>query len=135
VIQGDGINEDSIRGILMNLKFAGYSADNCAFGMGGALLQHMNRDTQQWAMKCSWAQVNGQSVDVFKDPVGDTSKKSKKGRITLVKDRDNYMTIAEKDLKVYEETSNWREALIPVFENGNLLKDWTLTEIRENSRV
>lgn len=45
----------------------------------------VNRDTYKFAMKCSAAEVDGQWIDVFKQPVGDTSKKSKRGRITLVK--------------------------------------------------
>lgn len=37
----------------------GWSIDNIGFGMGGALLQRLDRDTQQWAMKCSAALING----------------------------------------------------------------------------
>jgi nicotinamide phosphoribosyltransferase len=137
VIQGDGINEQSIRGILMNLKFAGYSADNVAFGMGGALLQQMNRDTQQFAMKCSAIQVNGKWIDVYKDPVGDAGKKSKRGRLTLIRDRmgkgDRFMTIRIEELKAYEDTSDWREVMETVWENGVLLRDQSIDEIRNNA--
>lgn len=135
VIQGDGINEQSIRGILMNLKFAGYSADNVAFGMGGALLQQMNRDTQQFAMKCSAIRINGEWVDVYKDPVGDKGKTSKRGRLTLVRDYDgtgpNFKTIRIEDLKGYESTSGWREVLETVWEDGVLLRDQSIDEIRK----
>lgn len=134
VIQGDGINEQSIRGILMNLKFAGYSADNVAFGMGGALLQQMNRDTQQFAMKCSALQVNGEWIDVYKDPVGDAGKKSKRGRLTLVRDYEGkgerFKTIRVEELAAYEETSDWREVMETVWENGVLLRDQSIDEIR-----
>jgi len=37
--QGDGVNEDTIRAILDAFKAKQWSADNIAFGMGGALLQ------------------------------------------------------------------------------------------------
>lgn len=135
VIQGDGINEQSIRGILMNLKFAGYSADNVAFGMGGALLQQMNRDTQQFAMKCSAIRINGKWVDVYKDPVGDKGKASKRGRLTLVRDYggtgQNFKTIRVEDLKGYEDTSGWREVLETVWEDGELLRDQSIDEIRK----
>ena len=134
VIQGDGINEVSIRGILLNLKMAGYSADNVAFGMGGALLQHMNRDTQKFAMKCSWALIDGKGVDVYKDPVGDTSKKSKKGRITLLKKGDTFLTAPESwTLDSSDKYLGFEEVLIPVWEDGKLLKDWTLDEVRANA--
>lgn len=129
VIQGDGINEQSIRGILMNLKFAGYSADNVAFGMGGALLQQMNRDTQKFAMKASAARINGEWIDVWKDPITDPGKISKKGRITLVTTKfGNIQTIQERHLD-----SGDYEMLETIWENGKLLRDQTFSEIRELS--
>jgi nicotinamide phosphoribosyltransferase len=81
IIQGDGIDHASIRSILFSLTIAGYSADNIAFGQGGALLQQVNRDTLKFAMKCSAARVNGEWRDVYKDPVTDTGKKSKRGML------------------------------------------------------
>lgn len=134
VIQGDGINETSIRGILLNLKIAGYSADNVAFGMGGALLQQMNRDTQKWAMKCSWARINGEGVDVFKSPVGDAEKISKKGRLTLVEHEGEYRTILESELAAALAVGA-TEVLQTVWENGRLLKDWRLDEVRGRAAV
>lgn len=139
VIQGDGINEQSIRGILMNLKFGGWSADNVAFGMGGALLQQMNRDTQQFAMKCSALRVNGEWIDVYKDPVGDAGKKSMAGRLTLVRDYKgtgaNFKTIRVEDLRGYEDTSDWREVMETVWEDGVLIRDQSLDEIRALASV
>ncbi len=84
VIQGDGINHEMIRAILTVMDMNGYSADNVAFGQGGALLQQINRDTMQFAMKCSAARINGEWVEVFKDPITSSMKKSKKGRLMLV---------------------------------------------------
>lgn len=85
VIYGDGINHGSIQAILNNLNGAGYSTENIAFGMGGALLQGINRDTQEFAMKASWAEVKGEGKNVFKRPVGDAGKASKAGRLDLLK--------------------------------------------------
>jgi len=127
VIQGDGVNEDSIREILEALKTAGYSADNVAFGMGGALLQRMDRDTQEWAMKASAISVKGNWIDVFKDPVTDHGKKSKKGRIELIRENGKLKTVSR------EEAEGREKVLRPVFENGKLLKDWTFAEVRANS--
>lgn len=52
VIQGDGCDYDSIERILQATMDAGYSVQNLAFGMGGALLQggdnsSVNRDTHK----------------------------------------------------------------------------------------
>jgi nicotinamide phosphoribosyltransferase len=68
VIQGDGVNEDSISEILDSIERLGFSATNVAFGMGGALLQKLNRDTQQFAIKCSEVTVAGEAIAVYKDP-------------------------------------------------------------------
>jgi nicotinamide phosphoribosyltransferase len=128
IIQGDGVNEDSIRECLEALKQNGFSADNIAFGMGGALLQRVDRDTQKFAMKASAIKVDGAWVDVFKDPVTDPGKKSKKGRLTLIKDMTGIHTVT------LEQSQGKEKLLHPVFENGKLIKDWTFDEVRENTQ-
>lgn len=129
IIQGDGINEESIKDILNTLRGYGYSADNVVFGMGGALLQHSNRDTQKFAYKASAALVDGKWIDVFKDPVTDTVKKSKRGRLMLYRSRNenqNFFTGVEgrTDADTVLET---------VFENGKIVKEFTFSEVRANS--
>lgn len=129
IIQGDGINHESINDILTVLKMDKFSASNVAFGMGGALLQQVNRDTQRFAYKCSSITVAGKQRDVFKDPVTDPGKKSKKGRLDLVKIRDKFETI-----KMSENIDQCQNSeLVTVFENGKLLKEYTLDEIRERT--
>lgn len=123
VIQGDGINEESIRQILEIAKAHGYSATNIAFGMGGALLQQVNRDTQKFAFKCSAARVNGKLVEVFKDPVTDSGKRSKKGLLDLVLRNHKFETIAGMD--------NFGSVLKVVYENGQIVKETNLTKVRE----
>jgi len=90
IIQGDGVDYEKIPAILESLKRAGFAADNLAFGSGGALLQKVNRDTFKCAFKCSEITINGKAREVFKDPITDSGKASKKGRLTLhyVKDTD-----------------------------------------------
>ena len=44
------------------MKVNQWSADNVAFGSGGALLQKLHRDTQKCAYKCSYAIINGKGV-------------------------------------------------------------------------
>jgi len=98
VIQGDGINVDSIRFIYGALKLNGISAENLVLGMGGALLQKVDRDTQKFAFKCSYAEVKGKPVDVQKHPVElDTHgtlvqsfKKSKAGQLKLIATSEGY---------------------------------------------
>lgn len=125
IIQGDGINEDSIRQILFNLEQNNFSATNIAFGMGGALLQQVNRDTQRFAYKCSHAMIDGKSVDVFKDPVTDIGKRSKKGRLDLVHLQGKLQTVSGEQ--------NFGSVMKTVFENGVITKEYTLAQIRKNS--
>ena len=127
VIQGDGINEQSIREILGELKSHGFSADIIAFGMGGALLQQVNRDTMRFAMKASAAKIDGQWIDVFKDPVTDLGKRSKKGRLELIRNaKGELMTVS------MDQAFGHEKLLELVWENGELIRDMTLDEIRAN---
>jgi nicotinamide phosphoribosyltransferase len=125
VLQGDGINGKMIDLILETADSYGYSADNILFGQGGALLQQLDRDTQKWAMKCSAIRVNGEWRHVFKDPVTDPGKTSKKGRVTLYKDNGKYRSGVE----------DWPTSVLEtVFENGNLIKEYTFNDVRKNAR-
>ncbi len=136
VIQGDGINPTSIRAILERVTSAGYATDNVSFGMGGALLQQLNRDTQKFALKCSAARVDGHWIDVFKDPITDKGKQSKRGRMTLLQHREygSFRTVPvppeAASLADVEKPLGFDDAMVTVWENGRLIHDWTLQEIR-----
>jgi nicotinamide phosphoribosyltransferase len=122
IIQGDGMSgEEAIEDVLDDLTgIAGYSADNIAFGMGGGLLQQVNRDTYKFAMKCSAAKVDGVWRDVFKEPADCPWKKSKAGMLTLSPEYKTY------NIKYYSGPS----ALQTVFDNGALLVDETFETVR-----
>lgn len=125
LIQGDGVNAKSIAAILQKLKDKNISADNIAFGIGGELLQKINRDTQRFAMKVSAVYMDGEWKDVFKDPITDPGKRSKKGRLALININNEYKTILRKDLQ------GQKNVLQLVYKNGQLLIDENLTAIRE----
>ena len=130
VIQGDGINEQSLKDILFEMLNQKLSADNISFGMGGALLQHFDRDTFKFAMKCSAIYRDNHWQDVFKNPITDPNKKSKKGRLALIRVDEAWNTVRKEDIA---ENSYFQNQLIPVFENGKLLKDWSFEEIRKRT--
>lgn len=128
VIQGDGINYQTLPVILKNLLDAGWSADNLAFGMGGGLLQAgIDRDTQKFAMKCSSICVNGEWRDVFKDPITDAGKRSKKGRLALVHEGGKWETVSL-------DGNGYRDQLVTVFRNGSVTREWTFDEVREQTK-
>ncbi len=128
VIQGDGINHISIGEIIDVITAAGWSIDNLGFGMGGAMLQGVNRDTLNFAMKASDAKVEGEWRDVYKDPITQSMKKSKRGRLALVKRNGEYVTIRKTELE--DPRDNLLEV---VFENGKLMREWTFEEVRERA--
>jgi nicotinamide phosphoribosyltransferase len=136
LIQGDGINELTVRSILGAFMAMGWSADNIAFGMGGALLQIVDRDTQKFAMKASAAEINGEWVSVVKDPITDPGKRSKAGRVTLWTNSGGEFasSVSEPTGWTDKGIGGWTDALVPVYWNGNLHKDYTFEEVRANTR-
>jgi nicotinamide phosphoribosyltransferase len=134
VIQGDGINEHSLPKILDNMIAAGYSIDNIAFGMGGGLLQAWNRDTLKYAMKAS-ARLDTAGVwhDVFKDPISDRGKVSKKGRLGLVYECGigscGFHTMPK---EIADKKGN---LLRTVYRNGELLIEDTFEAVRERAAM
>lgn len=129
VIQGDGISIESLPLILDHMAKNGWCADNLAFGSGGALLQKLHRDTLKCAFKCSYCKVNGKDVDVFKDPITDPGKKSKKGRLTLQKSGSSFQTITE------GKGSPRDDVLQEVFRDGILLVDQKFADIKARAAL
>jgi nicotinamide phosphoribosyltransferase len=121
LIQGDGMNDESIGEVLHTLRARRYSASNIGFGMGGGLLQQVDRDTQRFAFKCSAALRGDQWVDVSKSPATDMAKRSKRGHLALVQEGGAYSTARgpRKD-----------DLLVPVYEDGRVLRTYTLDEVR-----
>lgn len=126
VIQGDGINIETIPVILANLLAAGFSAENLTFGMGGGLLQLVNRDTLKFAMKCSAIRVHGVWRPVFKDPVTDPGKTSKKGRLALVLVNGVYQTVPANDNVA-------ADVLELAYRNGDVLRNQTFADVRQRA--
>lgn len=130
VIQGDGINQDSITEILNLATEHGFSATNIAFGMGGALLQGINRDTQRFAMKCSSITVDGKHVDVVKDPITDPGKRSKAGRIDLILTEEGLKTVRIGG----QEVSHPESVMRTVYRNGEILLTEGFATIRARAK-
>ena len=130
VIQGDGVNYWTIQDVLTALTRAGWSADNITFGMGGALLQQVNRDTQKFAFKSSNVTVNGESRAVWKDPITDESKGQKRGRLALIEHNHALQTIT-----TVSGDGDSAGLLQTVFLNGEIVRRHTLAEIRQRAEL
>jgi nicotinamide phosphoribosyltransferase len=126
IIQGDGIDVHSLPVILEAVTDKGWAAENLVFGSGGGLLQKVNRDTYKFAMKCSLATVNGSDRDVFKAPIGDPGKHSKRGRQVLLQTNAGFQTVTG--------SNNADDVLRVVFRNGELKIEDTLETIRARAK-
>ena len=95
--------------------------------MGGGLLQKHDRDTQCSAFKCS-AQLQGDTwVDIKKKPL-DPSKVSKGGRLALVMDATGqFKTVTREDSPLFNDV------MTLVYRNGEMIKTYTIEEIRANA--
>jgi nicotinamide phosphoribosyltransferase len=131
LIQGDGIDFHTLGGILTAVTAHGWSADNLTFGSGGGLLQKVNRDTLKFAFKCASVVVRGEQRDVFKRPVTDQGKRSKSGRMKLVRTRTGGTTT----VRTTPENEPGDDLLRTVFENGALMHRTTFAEVRERALV
>jgi nicotinamide phosphoribosyltransferase len=132
VIQGDGVNYESIIEILDMMVDEKFSTENIAFGMGGALLQKVDRDTQKFAFKCSSITIDGKDIDIRKNPIEideygnrvSSFKKSKGGRLKLI----NGQTVEHSIDEIGDE-------MIEVFKNGLMTKEYTFEEVRERADI
>jgi len=136
VIQGDGMDLDAIDDLYRTVIADGWSAENVSVGMGGGLLQKLDRDTMRFAMKASAIEIDGTWTDVYKDPKTDPGKRSKRGRLALVNNdtawndfamKTGIETIGEADLR--DRTNLLR----PVYRDGALLVDESLDTIRRRA--
>ena len=126
MIWGDGIDYESLVAICESLTKAGYSTDNIAFGSGGGLLQKLNRDTQKCAFKCSeLRKADGSVTLVYKDPITDKGKQSKKGRMTVEKGADGKLTTVTEG-----KGDPAKDVMHEVFRDGVCLNTTTLDEVK-----
>lgn len=130
MIYGDSITIERQREIYRRLEEKGFAATNLVLGIGSYTYQYRTRDSLGFAMKATWCRINGEDKPIFKSPKTDNGmKKSLKGLLYVAEESGKY--------KVYDNVEPTEEnagCLETVFENGVLLKDYTLSEIRNNVR-
>lgn len=125
VIQGDGMTPASIARLIERLIAEGFAIDNIAFGMGGGLLQQVNRDTLRFAMKANaMRDADGLWHDVSKAPATDPAKASKAGRQAVVRGEGR---LAARRMDAVAEADN---LLRPVWRDGTLLVQHSFEDVR-----
>jgi nicotinamide phosphoribosyltransferase len=130
IIQGDGVDYNSINRILVALETAHYSADNITFGSGGWLLQSLNRDTNRTAMKASYVEIGDRKLEIHKEVKTDPSKASKAGRVTTVL-RDGKKICAKEDDMIEGDV----DLLKVTYHDGRLYNLIKFSKVRENVKV
>ncbi|MEM8976116.1 MAG: nicotinate phosphoribosyltransferase [Pseudomonadota bacterium] len=134
VIQGDGMDLETIARLVDAVAEAGFSLENIAFGMGGGLLQKVNRDTLRWAQKANAISVRYSSSSdepiwegINKVVATDPSKSSKRGRQSVVVENDEMIAVRR------DQVGRRQDLLRPVFRDGALVSEVTFAEVRERA--
>lgn len=129
-IYGDSITLDRQWQILHRLRAANFASANVVLGVGSYTYQMVTRDTHGIAVKSTWCEVDGEGVDIFKDPkTDDGTKKSLRGRIRV----DDLSSDDSGALLVTDQCSEQHElggCLFTVFHNGCLCPAQTVAEVR-----
>lgn len=125
LIYGDSITIDRANEICKRLEAKGFASSNVVFGIGSYTYQGTTRDTFGMAIKATAITNTGRHIELYKDPTGDSSKKSAKGlmRVDLLNGR--YVT---HDQVSWEAESGG--CLKPIYSDGTILSKEKFSEIK-----
>lgn len=129
LIYGDSITVPRAKEIFERLKAKGFASSNIVFGVGSYTTQFVTRDSLGMAVKATGAIIDGQEIMVVKEPKTDLGKKSAQGFLKVVRGEDGELKLVD-NLTVHQVNDEDNE-LRPIFRDGVLLVDETLTQIRE----
>lgn len=150
-IYGDSITIQRCEKIYDILKQNGFAACNVVLGVGSFsfqcieeeemirdedtdedivrldMLKPFTRDTFSSCIKATYCEIDGKPVPIFKNPKDGGFKKSQKG-CCVVLNVDGEYEFA--DGHSWSLAQSDRNELKPVFRDGKMLKEWSLSEIR-----
>lgn len=126
LIYGDGITYQRAKDIYSQLASKGFAANNVVLGVGSYSFSGGTRDTLGFAIKATYAEVNGKPTPIYKEPKTDMSKKSARGLMKIEQDANGELVLVD--------NCSWAEEaeglLQVVFENGKLYNQPDFTAIR-----
>lgn len=126
LIYGDGITYQRAKEIYSQLASKGFAANNVVLGVGSYSFSGGTRDTLGFAIKATYAEVNGKPTPIYKEPKTDMSKKSARGLMKIEQDANGELVLVD--------NCSWAEEaeglLQVVFENGKLYNQPDFTAIR-----
>jgi nicotinamide phosphoribosyltransferase len=127
LIYGDSITTDRCKAICQRLMDKGFCSYNVVFGVGSYTYQYVTRDTDGWAVKATYGEVDGKGRNIFKQPkTDDGTKFSAKGLLAVYREDGTFKCVNE---------ASWLQvnncAFETVFINGKLEHKQTLSQIRK----
>lgn len=132
LIYGDSITLDRCRNICSRLAYKSFASTNVVFGVGSYTYQYTTRDTFGFAIKATYAEVNGEPREIFKTPkTDDGTKNSAKGLVAVFHDSEDD-TWSMKDQATWEEVKNCSLEL--VYKDGVLVRNESIDDIRKTLR-
>jgi len=129
VIQGDGMNLNSISRLCRALIENRWSIDNIAFGMGGGLLQGHSRNDLNFAMKANAIDTGAGWADLQKKPATDPAKTSKAGRQIVIDTGHGLIAIKESEARPDEKLKN----LLKVVYSDGMSQLTSFADVRERA--
>lgn len=127
-IYGDSITVERAETICTRLVAKKFASTNVVLGIGSYTYQYVTRDTYGMAVKATYAEIDGKPRELFKNPATDNGlKKSAKGLLAVFEDAKGQLFLQDQVTRELEEKSE----LKVVFENGKLLIETTLAEMRK----
>lgn len=128
LIYGDSITLERADQICNGLLKKGFASINIVFGIGSYTYQYVTRDTDGYAVKATFAVIDGKDTEIYKSPKGAAFKRSAKGLTAVFKDENGEFYL--KDGATWEEVLNCEFVLI--YQDGKVHKTYTLQEVRDN---
>ncbi len=135
-IYGDSITVQRCEEIYRILMENGFACSNAVLGVGSFsmhcieednMLKPFTRDTFSSCIKACYAEIGGKCYPIFKNPKDGGFKKSQRGLCFVYMDEDG--KLAYRDGYTSEDITDGN-MLEPVFRDGKMLKEYTLSEIR-----
>jgi nicotinamide phosphoribosyltransferase len=124
LIYGDSITPVRAYNILKKLDEKGFASGNIVLGIGSYTYNYLTRDSLGFAMKATYAEINGKGIQIYKAPKTDSGKKSAKGMLRVDKIAGEYVLVDGLDNDEGGE-------LKVIFEDGKFQNLPTFKEIRD----
>ena len=133
LLYGDAITLERADAISAKLAQNGFASTNVIFGVGSFTFQFQTRDSLGYALKSTYAKINGEEVFIEKDPKTDDKnlKKSLTGKVVVVRNAKGSLQAID-HLNDEQEAAFTDNVLQTIFKDGVITKEYTFAEVKKN---